>query len=78
MLVVGLEGMTPYGVASECPPHLPTEGQGACEPGSYVNPNPSPSPNPSPNPNQVRALATLTLTLTLALTLALTLTRCEP
>ena len=36
MLVVGLEGMTPYGVVSECPPHLPAEGQGACEPGSYV------------------------------------------
>ena len=55
MLVVGLEGMTPYGVVSECPPHLPTEGQGACEPGSYVNPNPSPSPNPSPNPNPSQA-----------------------
>lgn len=33
MLVVGLEGMTPYGVVSECPSHLPA---GACEPGSYV------------------------------------------
>ena len=33
MLVVGLEGMAPYGVVNECPPHLPA---GACEPGSYV------------------------------------------
>ena len=34
MLVVGLEGMTPYGVVEECPPHLP---EGSCKPGDYVD-----------------------------------------
>ena len=33
MLVVGLEGMVPYGVVNDCPTHLPA---GSCEPGSYV------------------------------------------
>ena len=31
MLVVGLEGMTPYGIVDQCPGHLPA---GSCKPGN--------------------------------------------
>ena len=34
MLVVGLDGMTPYGIVDECPPHLPA---GSCKKGDYVS-----------------------------------------
>ena len=34
MLVVGLEGMTPYGIVEECPTHLPA---GSCKPGQYIS-----------------------------------------
>ena len=34
MLVVGLEGMTPYGIVDECPTHLPV---GSCKKGQYVS-----------------------------------------
>ena len=34
MLVVGLEGMTPYGIVDECPGHLPA---GSCKPGAYIS-----------------------------------------
>jgi len=34
MLLVGLEGMTPYGLVDECPDHLPP---GACVKGQYVS-----------------------------------------
>jgi len=34
MLVVGLDGMTPYGIVDECPPHLPA---GTCKKGDYVS-----------------------------------------
>ena len=34
MLVVGLEGMTPYGLVEECPTHLP---EGSCKPGDYIS-----------------------------------------
>mmetsp|Transcript_37616 Transcript_37616/g.85405 ORF Transcript_37616/g.85405 Transcript_37616/m.85405 type:complete len:520 (-) Transcript_37616:720-2279(-) len=33
MLVVGLEGMNPYGIVQECPPHLSAE---SCSPGQYI------------------------------------------
>jgi hypothetical protein len=32
MLVVGLDGMTPYGIVESCPKHV-----AACKPGSYVS-----------------------------------------
>jgi len=34
MLVVGLDGMTPYGIVDQCPPHLPN---GTCAPGQYIS-----------------------------------------
>ena len=34
MLVVGLDGMTPYGIVDECPPHLP---KGSCKKGDYIS-----------------------------------------
>ena len=34
MLVVGLDGMTPYGIVDECPSHLPP---GSCKKGDYVS-----------------------------------------
>lgn len=34
MLVVGLDGMTPYGIVEKCPSHLPA---GSCKPGDYVS-----------------------------------------
>jgi len=34
MLLVGLEGMTPYGIVDDCPNHLP---KGACVRGQYVS-----------------------------------------
>ena len=34
MLLVGLEGMTPYGIVERCPPHLP---EGSCKVGDYIS-----------------------------------------
>ena len=34
MLLVGLDGMTPYGIVQQCPAHLPTD---TCNPGQYVS-----------------------------------------
>ena len=34
MLVVGLDGMVPYGIVEECPSHLP---KGSCKKGDYVS-----------------------------------------